>query len=291
MTGDCPFGYKQKDKKYIKDSETEQAVTAFFKRYLESGSLAEAQKAALESGIRISYQRAHKMLDATCYYGHYFDTDGMTPPYITKEEYDKIQSMRRRIVRKTTKNRVYIFSGLISCGECGKRMGGRVNTNQASFFYNCTSHYMRASGCTNNKNMLEWKIEAYLLGSIDEKMQQLKFMTNGAQGQEQQRDYRTEITALKAKCERLKNLYIDGLISREECNQKIAENSEKIKSIETDMARNKKPDLSKIEKILDKDWKTMYSGMQKEQKRGFWRLVVKEIRIYPDRHIEYDFNV
>ena len=61
-------------------------------------------------GLRIPYHLAHKMLDSRAYYGHYYNVDGMTPPYITREEYDKIQSMRRRIVRKTVKNRVYIFS-------------------------------------------------------------------------------------------------------------------------------------------------------------------------------------
>lgn len=291
LTGDCPLGYKQQNKKYIKDPETEAGVSAFLNRYLESGSVSEAQKAALEHGIRISYQRAHKMLGATCYYGRYFDADGMTPPYISKEDYDKIQSMRNRIVRKTKANRVYIFSGLISCGECGKRMGGRVNTNQGSFFYNCTSHYMRASGCTNNANILERKIETYLLESIEEKVNQLKYEVSTLNSQDKQKDHKAEISALAAKCERTKDLYIDGLISREECNRRIEENKKRIQSLEKELKSVRPKDFSRLEKALEKEWKTMYLGLKKEQKRDFWRIIIKEIRIYKDRHIEYDFEI
>lgn len=291
LTGDCPTGYKLEGKKFIKDPEKEEAVTIFFQKYLESGSVSDAMKCAFEKGIRIYYQLAHKMLSSPCYYGHYYDVDGMTPPYITKEEFDKIQSMRRRIVRKTTKNRVYIFSGLISCGECGRRMGGRVNTNQASFFYNCTSHYMRISGCTNNTNMLERKIETYLLDSIDEKMRQIKIAAENIHPLKKEQSYKSEINSLKAKCERMKNLYIDGLVSREECNEKCSEYNQKIESIQNMIKKSDKPDFSKIDEILTKGWKDVYLGISKEQKRDFWRILIKEIRLYKDRHIEYDFNL
>ncbi len=291
LTGDCPTGYKLEGKKFIKDPEKEKAVSAFFKRYLECGSVSEAMKPALENGLRIYYQLAHKMLSSPCYYGHYFDVDGMTPPYITKEEFDKIQSMRKHIVRKTTKNRVYIFSGLISCGECGRRMGGRVNTNQASFFYNCTSHYMRISGCTNNTNMLERKIETYLLDSIDEKMRQIKLAAENIYPLEKEQSHKTEISSLKAKCERLKNLYIDGLISREECNEKCEECSERIEFLQSAIKKSAKPDFSKVDTILSKGWKDVYLNLSKEEKRDFWRILIKEIRLYQDRHIEYDINL
>ena len=157
LTGDCMPGYKIDGKKYIKDPESEAAVSAFFRTYLDRGSVSAAMEEARRLGLKINYRRAHKMLDSTAYYGRYFDADGMTPPYISKEEFSQIQSMRRRVVRKSPKNRVYIFSGLIVCGECGKRMGGRVNTNQESYFYNCHSHYLDGAICSK-------KLRTILLG-------------------------------------------------------------------------------------------------------------------------------
>lgn len=291
LTGDCPTGYKLDGKKFIKDPEKEQAVSGFFETYLRTGSVSLAMEHALQHGLRIYYQLAHKMLISPCYYGHYFDVDGMTPPYITKEQFDQIQSLRRRVVRKTTHNRVYIFSGLVYCGECGGRMGGRVNTNQASQFYNCTSHYMRVSGCKNTSNMLERKIEEFLLESIGGKMEQLKFEIEGMREAEKQRDYAAEIAAHKAKASRLKDLYVNGLISIEECKQGIQEHEQKIEELQERSRKLEAPDFYEIEKVLNSEWKSIYSSLTREQKRDSWRKLVKKIIIFPDRHIEFDLNV
>lgn len=288
LTGDCPTGYKLDGKKMIKDPEKEQGVSAFFKKYLESGCISDAMKCALDHGVRIYYQLAHKMLSHPAYYGYYFGVDGMTPPYITKEEFDKIQSMRRRVVRKTTKNRVYIFSGMVFCGECGGRMGGRVNTNQASFFYNCTSHYMRVSSCRNTANMLERKIEAFLLDSIDEKMRMLKIECGRIAAKGKQRDYHAEISALKTKCKKVKDLYINDMISLEECKKAVTEYESLIEGLEQEEKNLIAPDFSKIDSLLKADWKDIYSELSKEDKRDFWRVLIKKITIFPDRHIEYD---
>lgn len=291
LTGDCPTGYKLDGKKFIKDPDKEEAVTLFFQTFLESGCVAKAITCAHEKGLRIYYQLAHKMLSHPAYYGHYFDVDGMTPPYITKEEYDKIQSMRRRIVRKTVKNRVYIFSGLVFCGECKGRMGGRVNTNQASFFYNCTSHYMRVSGCTNTSNMLERKIEAFLMESIEGEMEKVKIRVAALQSEEKQRDYLSEIRAIRSKAERVKTLYINNMISIEDCKEKVDECERQIKLLEEEKSKTKIADFSRLEKALFDGWKDMYSDMNREDKKSFWRVLIKEIRIFKDRHMEFDLNL
>lgn len=189
LTGDCMPGYKIEGKKYVKDPQLEAAVTGFFQTYLSRGSISAAIDEAERLGLKLQYQRAHKMLDSTAYYGRYFDADGMTPPYITKEQFETIQTMRRRIVRKSPKNRVYIFSGLIVCGECGKRMGGRVNTNQESYYYNCQAHYIRNAVCSNRTNLVQRKIESFLLETIREKMEQQKAEL-AVRPLHKQRDYR-----------------------------------------------------------------------------------------------------
>ena len=52
----------------------------------------------------------------------------------------------------------------------------------------------------------------------------------------------------------------------------------------------KKPDFELADKLLAEGWETVYDKMGKEQKQEFWRILIKEIRIYKDKHIEYDFN-
>lgn len=291
LTGDCPTGYAIEGKRYIKDPETEAAVDGFFRTFLRFGSVVRAMEEAERHGLRISYHLAHKMLDSTAYYGRYFDADGMTPPYITRAEYDKINSMRRRVVRKTAKNRVYIFSGLITCGECGTRMGGRVSTRSEYKSYNCTAHYMKVSKCGNRVNLGEKKIEAFLMDTIRDEMDRLKLEYLERGSAEDARDYKAEIAALRAKMRKVNHLYINELISFEECRAENAAFSAQIEALERESAQRKQPDLSAAEEALADGWEAMYLALSPEEKQAFWRILIKEIRIYPDRHIEYDLNV
>lgn len=291
LTGTCPPGYKIDGKRFIKDPVKEEAITAFFQKYMACGSLVRTFEYVRENfGMSIGYQTANKMLRNPCYYGHYFGVDGMTPPYITKEEFDKIQSMRRRTVRKTENNRTYIFSGLISCGECGQRMGGRVNTNQESYYYNCTSHYMVGSTCSNNSNLGERRIEKFLIETIRGKMDQWKIEAARIYEAKKDRDYKGEIMALRAKLGKLKDLYMNDLITLDEYKTDQATYRSKIDALTAEEAAQEKPNFEVVDKLLADGWETAYYGMKQEQKQEFWRILIKEIRIYKDKHIEYDLN-
>ena len=291
LPGCCPLGYKIDGKRFVKDPATEAGVTAFFQKYMTCGSLVRTFEHVRENfGLSLGYQNAHKMLKNPCYYGHYFGVDGMTPPYISKEEFDKIQTMRRRIVRKTENNRIYIFSGLITCGECGQRMGGRVNTNQESYYYNCTSHYMTASTCDNNSNLGERRIEKFLVETIRDQMDQWKIEVERLYAGRKNRDYKAEVSALRAKLGKLKELYLNDLIALDEYKADQASYQAKIESLTAEAAAQEQPSFELADKLLADGWETAYYGMQKEQKQEFWRILIKEIRIYKDKHIEYDLN-
>ncbi len=292
LTGNCPTGYKIEGKKIVKDPEKKAAVSAFFRKFLACGSVTVAQEYVLENhGLRIEYQLASKMLDSPAYYGVYYDMEGMTPQYITKEEFDKIQEMRRHTVRKTIKNRVYLFSGIAVCGECGFHLGGRTNVRNRVPLYNCPGHYIKRSGCQNKTNLSERKIETYIVESINEKMRQLKSAYAQFGEKAKQKDHKSEIAALRGKIVKLKDLYLNDLITLEEYKEDKASMINRInKLIELDGPR-KRPNFEKIDSILTFGWQDLYFDLSKEEKREFWCVLIKEIRIYPDRHIEFDINL
>lgn len=292
LTGNCPTGYKIEGKKIVKDPEKKAAVSAFFRKFLACGSVTVAQEYVLENhGLRIEYQLASKMLDSPAYYGVYYDMEGMTPQYITKEEFDKIQEMRRHTVRKTIKNRVYLFSGIAVCGECGFHLGGRTNVRNRVPLYNCPGHYIKRSGCQNKTNLSERKIETYIVESINEKMRQLKSAYAQFGEKSKQKDHKSEIAALRGKIVKLKDLYLNDLITLEEYKEDKASMINRInKLIELDGPR-KRPNFEKIDSILTFGWQDLYFDLSKEEKREFWCVLIKEIRIYPDRHIEFDINL
>lgn len=288
LTGNCPTGYKIEGKRMIKDPETEQAVSEFFKKFLECGSVSETQEyVRREYGLLIEYQLASKMLYSPVYYGYYYEVDGMAPAYITKEQFDRIQSMRQKVVRKTKENRVYLFSGLIKCGECGYRLGGRTNRRGGAPFYNCPGHYIRRN-CENKTNLSERKIEAYILGTLEEKCQKIKWELQQINASNRQTDYTSEISALKAKIRKLKDLYLNDLITIEEYKKDKNSFQTQIDYLEKNQLAKQPPKLDHIEKILQTDWRNLYANLPKTDQRDFWRVLIAEIRLYADRHIEYD---
>ncbi|MCM1233986.1 MAG: recombinase family protein [Ruminococcus flavefaciens] len=288
LTGNCPTGYRIEGKKLVKDEKTRDAVEAFFRKYLSSGSVSEAQAHVQEEyQFRIEYQLASKMLDSPAYYGYYYGVGDMCPPYITKEEFEKIQAMRSRTVRKAKDNRVYLFSGLIVCGACGYRMGGRTNSRGATPFYNCPSRYIRKA-CSNSVNLAESKIAAYIMDTIDFKLSQYKIDFRNLRDREKGRNYQTEISAVKAKLSRLKDLYLNELISLEEFQADQKPLKARLEELTEAAKPLKIPDFGRADALLVKGWRTAYEELDRPSRRDFWRILIKEIRIFPDRRIDYD---
>lgn len=289
LTGNTPTGYKIEGKALVKDPDTEEAVSAFFQKYLACGSISETQRYVLEEyGLRIEYQLASKMLNSPAYYGFYYDVPDMCPAYITKEQFDKIQSMRIRVVRKSTTNRFYILSGLIVCGECNARMGGRTNTRGNTPYYNCPGHYIKRSGCENRVNISERKIIRYIVDTLDAKFEQYKIEFEKISSAHKEKNYKSEIASLQSKVSKLKDLYLNDLISLDEYKEDLKSFTSRIDELKKKEQPIKRPNFEKISRLLSSDWKANYQDLSPQEQREFWRIVIQEIRIYPDRHIEYD---
>lgn len=288
LTGNCPTGFRLEDKRLVKDEATQEAVAAFFRKYLVSGSISEAQALVWEEyHLRIEYQLASKMLGSPVYYGFYYGVEDMCPPYISKEEFEKIQAMRSRTVRKVKDNRVYLFSGLIVCGECGYRMGGRTNKRGGTAFYNCPSRYIRKA-CGNSVNLAESKIERFLMETIHLKLSQYRINFDSLRNSRKERNFQSEIAAVRTKLSRLKDLYLNELLSLEEYRRdqeplkaRLEELSEQAKPLEA-------PDFGRVEALLSQGWQSAYEDLDRASRRDFWRILIREIRIFPDRSIDYD---
>lgn len=291
LTGNCPTGYRLEGKKLVKDEAVQEAVAAFFRKFLSSGSISESQALVWkEHHFRIEYQLASKMLDSPAYYGFYYGVEDMCPPYITKEEFEKIQSMRSRTVRKVKDNRVYLFSGLIVCGECGYRMGGRTNTRGGTAFYNCPSRYIRKA-CGNSVNLAESKIEKFLMETISAKLSQYRVDFDSLKSSQKGRNYQAEAAAVRTKLSRLKDLYLNELISLEEYRRDQEPLKARLEELAEQAKPMKTPDFGRVEALLSQGWQSAYEDLDRPSRRDFWRILIKEIRIFPDRSIDYDLQL
>lgn len=53
----------------------------------------------------------------------------------------------------------------------------------------------------------------------------------------------------------------------------------------------KGPNIEALEVVLSVGWQEAYNDAAMDAKRDFWHLVVREVRIYQDKHIEFDLNL
>lgn len=290
ITGNPPAGYKIVNKKIVKDEKSEKMIDDFFRKFIQTGSVSETQKYISDTyGTLIDYQVASKILRSTAYYGFWHGVDGMCEPYITKEQYNQIQDMRKKTVRKTKENRVYLFSGIILCGECGNRMVGRTNNRSGTVNY-CCPKYHEKRGCENNIFISEKKIEKYLLDTIAIELQKRKSEIQKLMQYSNSKNVKNQIASIKKKLSKLKDLYLNDLITLEEYKIDQETMNAQIEELEKTISAPKTDNLEKIEEVLTEDWKEAYENISRDSKRNAWRIIIKQIKINPDRSISYTLN-
>lgn len=290
ITGHPPAGYKIVNKKIVKDEKSEKMIDDFFRKFLQTGSVSETQKYISDTyETLIDYQVASKILRSTAYYGFWHGVDGMCEPYITKEQYNQIQDMRKKIVRKTKENRVYLFSGIILCGECGNRMVGRTNNRSGTVNY-CCPKYHEKRGCENKIFISEKKIEKYLIDTIAIELQKRKSEIQKLMQDSNSKNVKNQIASIKKKLSKLKDLYLNDLITLEEYKIDQATMNVQIEELEKTISSPKTDNLEKIEEVLTEDWKEAYENISRDSKRNAWRIIIKQIKINPDRSISYTLN-
>lgn len=272
--GKAPIGYKISNGKLIKDPATREAVENIFKTYLSTFSSRKACQSAKEHGLPMERQHLIKLLHRTAYYG---DASGYAcEPYISVEEWQTIQDNMAKYRRSPKGDRVYLFSGLCSCGYCGQRMSGhstkRVHAgNQVVYYpnYRCSSAVGSRRACPNLQ-IQEPHIEKYLLNNVEALLSAYKHDIGEIVDTSDVSALIKRREALNDKLKRLSTLYADGDISLEDYRAKRDATKEELNSIK--ISKTELPDLPE-------GWKEIYEDLDPAHRQMFWRKIIKDIRI------------
>lgn len=292
ISGNLPRGYIVVDGKPKKDPATMDGVSAFWQAYCSGMGLYKCLDAAAAVGMPMAVSSATYMLrNAKSYTGR---IQGCTcEPYITEDECTKILSTRKQAPRKS--DHIYLFSGLTRCGVCGGRMGAHRSTYKRKnglgeqIYYNCTKHYTtRPVRCDNRVNIYERDIESILLqriaGAVDALAAEVE--ANARLVQDTTAQTAKRIALLKARRERGWEAYLDGIVSKEEFEAARKRIDSELSCIEQPKQKMKSPE--EIRAVLPKGWGNTYSTLGAAHKREFWFRILAEIRILPDRSVEFD---
>lgn len=274
FVGRAPTGYIKKNDQLYKDPEAEAGMNALFKTYLQTGSARQAVIAASDNGLNLDYNHVYVILRKPCYYG---DAYGHAcEPYITKEEWDRIQSIGHKGPRRpNVPGRVYLFSGILSCGYCRKRMPShphkRTNAHGRTYewmSYDCFGSRGAVYKCPNNY-VREEKLEAYLLAELDNILRDLKVQSVDVK--QETADQGIVKKRLDGKLARIKELYIDGDIEKADYMARKKEIEDALAQIRS-FAPRELPELPL-------DWKEAYNELTRQGRHTFWRSIIDTIYV------------
>ena len=262
--GSPPTGYLRQDKRLVISSEAREGVLAFWMTYLSSGSISRAREAAESAGTHIRKATAARMLRNPTYTGR-TATGIECPAYITEEQFATAQKMLGHRTRNPKNPEcVYLFSGLLVCGKCGGRMVAHYakDGDRVRLGYGCCRHRNDKSSCPG-QHISQRKAERAVLSALES-------LLDGAEVPQPPTVRPKDTTALEARRERLKVLYLDGDISTEE--YRVRRDKLTLEISEAQMESPHPP-------TLPDNWKAIYDDLDQPHRQAFFRSVIDHITV------------
>lgn len=273
VSGSQPYGYKIVDKRPVIDEEKAEIVKTVFNEFIATNSLRRTML-NMESkyGIHFSYNSISRMLAKRQYTGMYRDVKDYYPAIISEEIFNKVQLLAKRNVRVNT-GRIFIFSGIVKCACCGGSYGGVMgSSNHLYKYYRCTRQTAHTF-CTNSKRKSEKQIESYLLENARDLMSEYVVRLEAKQKEKkQQKSNRKQI---EKKIDRLKELYINDMISMDE--YKHDREALEAQIIDETYQEEKKKNMDAINEFLKSDFEKIYNDLTDQEKQCLWRSVIDKI--------------
>ena len=234
------------------------------------------------------YETIARALRNPLYKGEYQGNPDYCPKIIEPARFDRIQALGKRNIRKRANNRYYVFSGLARCKECGHALVANTicdkRYDREYTIYRCNI-YSNTKLCSHNKGINEKKLELYLLEHIKPELE--KYVADYEISQRQQAP-KADPSKIKAKLNRLKDLYVNELIDLEDYRIEYESLQAQLKKITTDTTPEKK-DLSHIRTFLETDLQTIYDTLTPQEKRTLWSSIIDKIIVDNDGGIEIVF--
>lgn len=289
-TGAMPLGYKVVDKKIVKDEALAPLVNDVFDYFeAHNNKCGTVNYINDKYGTKYHYNTIARILKKPIYKGKFAGIEGFCEPYLTNDRWDKIQGLVGRNVKLRHNERVYSYSGLMICKECGLHMAGastkyvKADGNIKYYkHYRCTNAVVR-KWCRHNLSIKESEIDSFIVKHLKQELKNYKaeFEINTKQV-----DYTAKRNKLERKIARLKDLYINELITLEEYKADLSKFSAELDKIPTDTI---KTDLKAIQSLLDMDIEHLYYELTCEERQVLIRSVIKQINVDAQNNMSLEF--
>lgn len=259
LGGTCPFGYKIVNKRIVFGDDISIVKEAIDHYMTYQSAHATTRHINDLYGLTFNHTRLLKLFRSTLLKGEYRGNTAYCEPLLTPSEWDALQAVIGRNIKHASKKRTYLFSGIIKCPLCGRKLGGVFDGS--SKHYRCVQHYYGTCDMAHTVN--ERKVEQWLLDNIEE-----DFKVNVTMKPKEKRESPTKY---RERLKRLNDIYLMGNITETEYREKSADLQRTI----AELSKEPKPNTT----TFTAGWKDLYQELDDEHRQAFWRSLIKEVRI------------
>lgn len=291
-----PMGYmKQPDEngvmRLVKDPEEEQMTQEFWNILVKHNNLAKAIRHMNEQhGVTKDTKTWMRIARSPFYCGMWDGIEDFCEPYVSMEDWVMIQETAERRRQDTRAKNIYLFSGMIRCPDCGHILCGTYKTNtRAGKKYKYLSYRCRFkfTTCTYKHSPSEKKVEKYLLKNLRPLMEKT-ILEHEIEKAKPKKKPKSKLPALKEKLRRLNVMYLAGNMPDEEYLKEDAELKTQIAKAEDELPPPER-DITPLQELLKTNFEEIYKTLDQEEKRRFWRGIVKEIKFDDKTIVDVDF--
>ena len=292
-----PFGYTTKAdddgvKRLVKNPDLQDALQDFWDIAVKYHNVSKAARYVnrvygLNRTKKMWFDIAHNEI----YMGNYRGVEGYCEPYVSKEDWETLQT---RNIKKTQGGRVYLFTGLIKCPVCGSSLAAGYCSKPAPYgerkeyrSYRC--RHKEINLCENRNSISELKTEQWLLDNLDELLRN-EIARVELERKKPKKKPKTDAAAFREKLRRLEVVYMAGNKTDAEYLAETAELKEQIRKAEMERLDDPEEiDIEALQATLETDFRGIYETLSQEDKRRFWRGLIKEIHVKGNSVQSVDF--
>ena len=288
VSGKIPFGYRINEEKRLEIVPQDAAIILdAFEHYRSSVSVrATAAYIRQTYGLNWDNVRCRRNLCQTLYIGHY-ESNGRVnsnfcPPIVPRDLYDDVQKLLSNNTKANPTGRVFLFTSLLICAECGHRLAGIRNGQYC--YYRCPQHYGRGT-CIHKKQIREKAVEAWLFSFLGDELEKQRLEWEIKEAKRKQAAASIDRAAVRRKLTRLKELYVAEMIDLDEYRRDYELYTAQLDERPAVLVREERPNFEAVEAILAKGFRSIYDSFEPEEKRTLWRSAIKEIHVDKDLQI------
>lgn len=303
--GSISLGYKKvivEGKKTLQvDEEKAEFVKHIFEQYDKYGSLSKTAKILTSSEWKCDTKKLKAILRNKLYLGIYSapsigDFPDFCTPIIEKDLFYRVQKKLEKNAKFyiSQPNKTYIFSGLMKCNTCGVRLSGNTKKRKTKSglvrlekTYRCPYHQRK--DCTNKRQAYEPTIEKFLLANVRNELNNKILEYDAKEKKGPVDNTQKQITKLTNKLTKLKDLYMDDLILKEEYERDFNIIKKELDTLLQHQVTPKEFKKKDFLKFLSHDFELVYESLNELERRRLWLNVVETIKVDEEGNFIIEF--